>query len=210
MRNLGFIATLAMGTLLMPAAFAQTQSEAQPQPKVAGMNAMGVPAIAPEDQATAEQVERLYQVMRTRQQIESMLKQMSAMMNQQLSATLKKEADDLPEGKKISPEQLAARQQLIARFMDKSLHAYSAEEMLGALTPIYQKHISRSDVEALIAFFGSSAGQHMLEQQPLIMQEYLDTISKTMQDRIQSVTQEMKKELEDLSAKENADKPAAN
>jgi hypothetical protein len=70
------------------------------------------------------------------------------------------------------------------------------------MTPIYQRHISKQDVEAFIAFFGSSSGQHLLDQQPLIAKEYMPVVMSRVQEKTKALTDELKKDLDDLSAKE--------
>jgi hypothetical protein len=195
MKKLLGVAVLAMGAALMPAAFCQTQTDSAATKAQAG-------SIPVEDQATKEQVERLFDVMRLRQQMSSMMKQMSTMMQQQVGDAMKSSSQDLPDGKKATPEQITAQQQLMAKFMDRATKIYTVDEMIADATPIYQQHISKSDIEAFIAFFGSSAGQHFLDQQPLIMQEYMPVVMKRVQENTKTLTEEMKKELDELHAKE--------
>ena len=212
MRRFQGMAVLAMGAALIPAAFCQTQSNTQAiqtQGTRTAPDKAATPSILVEDQATSEQVERLFQVMRIRQQTESMMKQMSAMMQRQVAQGMKSGEADLPADKKPTAEQSAARQELMAKFMDRALHVYTVDEMLADMTPIYQRHISKSDIEAMIAFFGSSSGQHFLEQQPLILKEYMPLVMTRVQEKTQALTDEMKKAIEELNAKEAADPGAA-
>jgi len=206
------LAILAMGAALIPAAFCQTQN-GTPTIQVQGARGTAekdaASSIPEEDQATPEQVERLFQVMRVRQQTESTMKQMSAMMQQQIAQGMKSGEADLPADKKPTPEQSAARQELMAKLMDRAMHMFTADEILADMTPIYQRHISKSDIEAFIAFFGSSSGQHFLEQQPLILKEYLPQMMTRVQEKTKALTEEMKKDIEELNAKEAADPGAA-
>lgn len=210
MRKIQQMAILAMGAALIPAAFCQAQSSA---PAMQGTKtasdkdaALTIPV---EDQATAEQVGRLFQVMRIRQQMETMMKQMSTMMQQQVSQGMKDGAADLPDGKKPSAEQQAERQKLMEKMMDRALHVYTVDEILADMTPIYQRHVSKSDIEAFIAFFGSSSGQHFLDQQPLIAKEYMPVVMTRVQEKTKALTDEMRKDIDELNAKEAADPGAA-
>jgi hypothetical protein len=211
MRRIQGLAILAMGAALIPAAFCQTQSGTQTI-QVQGTHTApeqdAAQAIPVEDQATAEQVERLFQVMRVHQQTESMMKQMSAMMQQQVAQGMKSGEADLPADKKPTPEQSAARQALMAKLMDRAMHVYTVDEILADMTPIYQRHISKSDIEAFIAFFGSSSGQHFLEQQPLILKDYMPLVMTRVQEKTKALTEEMKKDIDELNAKEAADSGA--
>jgi len=206
MRKLQGLAILAMGTALIPATFGQTQAVSNPAKP--GQQQDAIPAIPVEDRATPEQVERLFQVMRIRQQTESMMKQMSMMMQQQVSQAMKDGNADLPDGKKPSAEQQAERQKLMEKLMDRAMHVYTVDEMLADMTPIYQRHISKSDIESFIAFFSSSSGQHFLDQQPLIAKEYMPLVMTRVQEKSKALNEEMKKEIDELNAKEAAG-PAA-
>ena len=208
MRRIQGLAIVAMGAALIPAAFCQAQSGAsttQIQGTHTAPEKDAAPAIPVEDQATPEQVERLFQVLRVRQQTESMMKQMTAMMQQQVAQGMKSGEADLPADKKPTPEQSAARQALMAKLMDRAMHVYTVDEILADMTPIYQRHISKSDIEAFIAFFGSSSGQHFLEQQPLILKDYMPLVMTRVQEKTKALTEEMKKDIDELNAKEAAD-----
>jgi hypothetical protein len=207
MRKFQGLAILTIGTMMLPAVFCQAQSSspASPMQGMHGAQQEAVPEIPVEDQATPEQVERLFQVMRIRQQTESVMKQMSTMMQQQVAQGMKQGDADAPDGNKLTPEQLAERQKLMEKLMDRAMHVYTVDEMLADMTPIYQRHISKSDIEAFIAFFGSSSGQHFLDQQPLIAKEYMPLVMTRVQEKSKALTDEMKKDIEELNAKQSAD-----
>jgi len=211
MSKLQGFAILAMGAAMIPAAFCQTvsSSESPSAQDKQETQANAVPMIAVENQATPDQIERLFTVMRVRHQTESLIQQMSTMMQQQIAQGMKSDEANMPDSKKPTPEQSAARQELMAKFMDQAMHLYTVDEMLADMTPIYQRHMSKDDVEAFIAFFGSSSGQHLLDQQPLIVKEYMPVVMNRVQEKSKALTEELKKDLEDLKAKENTDSTKA-
>jgi hypothetical protein len=88
---------------------------------------------------------------------------------------------------------------------------YPAEEMLTDMTAIYQKHLSKDDVEGLITFYSSPAGQHLLDAQPAIAQEYMPLVMGKVGQRSQAMTKEMMKELAEVvpASKPAQPKPAA-
>jgi hypothetical protein len=45
------------------------------------------------------------------------------------------------------------------------------DEMVDAIVPIYQKHVSKADLAAVTAFYSSPAGQKILKELPAIMSE---------------------------------------
>jgi hypothetical protein len=210
MRKVQGWAMLAMGAALIPAAFCPGQTTPNP---VQGLQAAAKPDAAPaipvEDQASTEQVERLFQVMRVRQQTEMAIKQMSTMMQQQVAQGMKAGEAGLPDDKKSTAAQTEARQHLMDKFMDRAMHMYTVDEMLADMTPIYQRHISKEDVEAFIAFFSSSSGQHLLDQQPLIAREYMPVVMSRVQEKTKALTDEMKKEMDELNTKDSSDSKGA-
>ena len=73
----------------------------------------------------------------------------------------------------------------------------------------YQKYFIRSDAGGIIALNRQSAGQRLIDIQPVIMQEYLPLVMQRMMDRGMTLTDEMQKELTE-AIKPNAssaDKP---
>ncbi len=79
-------------------------------------------------------------------------------------------------GAKITAEQRAAMEQISHKYLEKAMNIYSIDEMISDMTSIYQGYLSREDVDGMIAFYSSSAGQHLLDAQPKIAQEYMPLV----------------------------------
>jgi hypothetical protein len=146
--------------------------------------------IAPEDQPTKEQLARMFEAMRLKEQMAAVMKQMPAMMQQQVSAQLKSMQQKFP-GTALSADQRAAFDKMMKKYMDKAFNLYPADEMIADIGTIYQKHLSREDVDAYIAFYQSPAGQHLLDISPVIMKEYMPLVMSRMQERTEALTDEM-------------------
>jgi hypothetical protein len=156
-------------------------------------------SVLPSDQQpTKEQLAKLFEVMRLRQQMQSAMKMMPAMIQQQVAAQNKEMTHKLRGGGSLTPEQQAAVDKLQSQFMKKAFDIYTIDEMLDDMTGLYQRHLSRSDVDAFIAFYSSPAGQHLLDQQPAIMQEYMPIVMKRVQERSKILADEMAKEMEEI------------
>jgi hypothetical protein len=54
------------------------------------------------------------------------------------------------------------------------------DEMLDAMVPIYQKHLSKSDLDAIVAFYSSPTGQKLLKEQPAMMAEGMQAGQEVM------------------------------
>jgi len=167
--------------------------------------------IAPENQASAEQVAKLFEVMRIKQQMQSMKAMIPGMVQQQIQAAMKQSEGDLPARSKLTPEQREKMQAVMSKYVGKSMDLYPADEMLTDMTAIYQKHLSKDDVEGLITFYSSPAGQHLLDAQPAIAQEYMPLVMGKVGQRSQTMTKEMMKELAEVvpASKPAQAKPAA-
>ena len=79
--------------------------------------------------------------------------------------------------------------------MEPTVDLYKSDEMIADMTELYQKYLTRWDVDGMIAFYSSLAGQRLLDIQPVIVQEYLPLVMQRMQDRVKTLTDEMQKEL---------------
>lgn len=56
-------------------------------------------------------------------------------------------------------------------FWDEVVAEMNVEEIIDLVVPIYQRHLSQEDVDAVADFYASPAGQRFLEAQPAILQE---------------------------------------
>jgi hypothetical protein len=66
------------------------------------------------------------------------------------------------------------------------------------MSDIYQRYLSRTDVEAFIVFYSSQPGQDLLNMQPVIMKQYMPVVMKRTQERTKALTDEMIKDMNDL------------
>lgn len=100
-----------------------------------------------------------------------------------------------------TPAQLAD----VDDFAGKLFQNMPIDEMVDAMVPIYQKHLSHEDIEAILAFYSSPVGQKLLREQPAMMQEgmkvggeigrrRLDAMMQQMDDFIAKLAQEQKKQ----------------
>jgi hypothetical protein len=199
----------ALGMMMLPCAvFAQAPAV---PPSTAPAAVLPEPSVIPADQQpTKEQLTKLFELMRIKQQISSMTKMMPAMMRQQMQAHVKEMQKNHPELAAMTEEQQQASMKVESKFMEKVVDLYTSDEMIADMEGIYQKHLTRSDVDGIIAFYSSPAGQHMVDMAPVIMQEYVPLMMQRTQERIKPLMDEMSKEMEQIAkpAAPSTDKPA--
>jgi hypothetical protein len=200
---------VALGVMMLPCAvFAQTPAA---QPSTAPAAFLPEPSVIPADQQpTKEQLIKLFELMRVRDQLATVTKMIPALVQQQMKAQMQQMRKDHPEMALMSEEKQQAAGMVMDKFMARVFDIYTPDEMISDMAAIYQKHLSRSDVDGMIAFFSTPAGQRMVAMTPVIMQEYMPMVMQRMQERMKPLTDEMSKEMEQIAkpAAPSADKPA--
>lgn len=164
------------------------------------------PVVAPENQPSADQLSKLFEVMRIKQQMASMRTMVPGMVQQQIQTAMRQTEENLPSGAKLTPEQHEKMQTIMNKYVGKAMDLYPPDEMLTDMTAIYQRHLTKDDVDGLITFYGSPAGQHLLDAQPVIAQEYMPVVMGKVAQRSQTMTKEMMKEMAEIMP---TNKPAA-
>ena len=86
-----------------------------------------------------------------------------------------------------TPEQMAA----LDKFASGLFKDMPVDEMLDAMVPIYQKHLTKSDLDAILTFYNSPAGQKLLREQPAMMQEGMQVGGEIGRKRIGVMVQKM-------------------
>ena len=76
------------------------------------------------------------------------------------------------------------------------------------MIPVYQRHLSKSDLDSVIAFYSSPVGQKLLREQPQMIQESMQAMApiqqrmmRDMMDKVQArvqhaIEQEQKRQKE--------------
>jgi hypothetical protein len=191
---LGLVASIAAGVV--------ARSQEQPA-------APAPAAVVPEDQrATDDQLNRLFEVMRVKQQMASTMQMMPQLMKQQFDqnfkATEKEMEKDHPEMASMTDEQRQSAAKVMEKFMNQAMTLYTPEEMMADMKALYGKHLSATDVDATIAFYSTPAGQHILDMVPAVMQEFLPTMMLKMQAKMRPLIVEMSKEMADIAKSSGA------
>jgi hypothetical protein len=92
--------------------------------------------------------------------------------------------------------------------MSKTFASY---DLLGEMIPIYQRHISREDMDAILAFYRTDSGRRLLEAQPAMVAEAQATFPSVGRRLGQEVAARHMEEIQAAKQKydqENAPKPA--
>lgn len=143
--------------------------------------------------ASKADVQRYLDAMHSRDMMTKMVEAMSKPMHKMVHEQFLKDQDKLP------PD-FEAR---MNKIMDDMYREMPWDEMLQAMIPAYQKHLTKGDVNHLVAFYSSPTGQKMLREMPQMMSEAMEAIMPIMreqmgkiQDRVQQEVAEMLKNSE--------------
>jgi hypothetical protein len=140
------------------------------------------PADAP---ATKEEILKYLQVMHSREMMAKMLDAMSKPMHQMMHEQYVKDKDKLP----------ADFEARMNRMMDDMLKSFPWDEMLDAMVPVYQKHLTKGDVDALVVFYSSATGQKLIKEMPEITAEAMQEMLPLMRKSMDQMTQRMQEEV---------------
>jgi hypothetical protein len=115
--------------------------------------------------------------------VTQMLPQMQAMVTAQMAKT------DLPSDARQRAEEMAAK--VMALVADRM----SWEKAKPAYVRMYAETFSESDIDGILAFYKSPAGQAMLEKMPQLMQKSMELSQQLVGDlmpRIQQMVEGLK------------------
>jgi len=135
-----------------------------------------VPGDAP---ASKEDIRHLFEVMQIHQQMrqvmDAMMKQQTTMMHE----TLKRHYPQ------ISAERLARAD----RLMQETMKDMPMDAMLDDMIPIYQRHFSKTDIDAMTVFYASPTGQKMMQEMPALTSESMQASYARMQKQMDAILQ---------------------
>jgi len=184
------MAVIGIGLALAPwGAIAQDPAAAAP----------GTHAIVPVDQQPSRvQLDNLFEVMKVREQMATMTKLMPEVMQKAFTDQIAQMEKDHPEMTPTTDAQKKAVGNVMNKYMERVMNLYTGDEMIDDMAGLYQKYLTRSDVDAMIGFYSSPAGQHALEIGPVVMKEFMPMVMEKMRTRIQPVIDQLGKEMEQV------------
>lgn len=130
------------------------------------------------------QVARLLEVMRARQTVDALLPQIEASQKQMV--------EQMMAGRELSADERARLDRMIARSSAQMRKTLAWDKLEPVYRDIYRNTFSAEDTDALIAFYGSAAGQRLLEKMPALMQNTMTA----MQKLVVPMMQELQKDIE--------------
>ncbi|AWV06037.1 DUF2059 domain-containing protein [Marilutibacter maris] len=145
------------------------------------------------------QVDRLMELTRVRDTLESMWPQIEAMQQQVVEQTL------AGAGHKPDKAERAQLDALLERQMRTLRSVMSWEQMEPVYRDIYQQTFEAEDVDAMIAFYESEAGQKLIAKMPQLMRNTMEATQRLIAPAIE----EMQRDIRSATKAGIGDKDAA-
>lgn len=86
-----------------------------------------------------------------------------------------------------TPAQLAE----IDKFAEGLFKDMPVDEMIDAMVPIYQRHLTKEDITAILAFYSTPVGQKLQREQPAMLQEGMQVGGEIGRRRLGTMMQQM-------------------
>ncbi len=138
--------------------------------------------------ASKEDVVKLFEVMHIRDMMKQVMDVAMKQSGQLVRNQMKKDFPNMP------PDQAAQ----MDRMMDDMFSALPIEQLLQNMVPVYQKHFTKGDMHAILAFYSSPAGQKLLKETPAMTQESMQASYGLLQQYMETVMQKVRQRAEQL------------
>lgn len=99
-----------------------------------------------------------------------------------------------------TPAQLAE----VDKFAEGLFQNMPVDEMVDAMIPIYQKHLTKEDLDGILAFYASPIGQKLQREQPAMTQESMQVGGAIGRRRIGAMMQQMDDFISKLAQEQQA------
>jgi|GEM_PF-429758 hypothetical protein len=141
---------------------------------------------------TAEQVMKLLDLMRIQDGLQITL---DAMKDQIKAGTDQALREKILEP---TPDQIKAAHGIV----DEEFQKLSLDGMIKDIVPVYQRHFTRSDVDALVAFYSSPAGRKVVREQPAMLRESMQATASSQRAKMEMLLARLDLRVQQLIADE--------
>jgi hypothetical protein len=143
--------------------------------------------------ATREDVLQLFNVMKIHEQMSSVMTTIAAQQRSMMHEGMRKH---FPQ---VTDEELAR----LDKFTADTMKEMPIDGMLDDMIPVYQKHLSKADVDAMGAFYSSPTGQKLLREMPAMTAESMQAAGPRIQAMMEKVMDRAEKMAEEDRRKQS-------
>lgn len=146
--------------------------------------------------ATKEDVQRYFDVMHSREMIDQMMEAMVKPMHQMMHEQYLKDKDKLPADFEVR----------MSKMVDDMMKGFPWDEMLQSMVPVYQKHLTKGDIDAIVAFYAAPTGQKLLREMPAMMAEAMQAMMPIFRKQMDAMTERIQQQVAEM-LKDSGPKP---
>jgi uncharacterized protein len=152
--------------------------------------------------ASKADIQTYFETVGSHEQLEKIMNSMQQPMREALHQQYLNDKDRLP----------ADFEKRMTKTMDGMIKNMPMDEMMQAMIPTYQKHFTKGDVNALLAFYSSPTGQKLLREMPEITSESMAAMMPIMNRYIDEMQKKLQKEADAMmkEAEKRSEPPAKN
>ena len=150
--------------------------------------------------ATREDVLKLFDVMKIHEQMISVMTTIATQQRAMMHEGMRKH---FPQ---ISNEELAR----LDKFTTETMKDMPIDGMLDDMIPVYQKHLTRGNVDAMSVFYASPTGQKLLHEMPAMTAESMQAAGPRIQAMMETVMDRAEKMAEEDRKKQSGSQPATD
>ena len=137
---------------------------------------------------TRDDVLKFMDVMQVRHTMDVMIEQMKLQLKREMRRDMEAK----------TPHLTPLQQDRIDHTIDTVFANFPVDELINVMVPVYQRHISKQDLDALITFYSSPTGQRILSEMPTMMTEGMQAASEVAARRIAGIRRQVDSEVEQM------------
>jgi uncharacterized protein len=149
-------------------------------------SAVFAPAPVAAQGADDARIDRLLEVTRARQLIDSMLPQVEASQQQMF--------EQIAAGRRVDADQQATMERIRERSAAALRQVLAWENLEPIYRDLYRETFSAEDVDAMLAFYESPTGQRVLDKMPLLMEKTMVAMQRIVVPLLQQLEQDIRAE----------------
>ena len=121
-------------------------------------------------------------------------------MKSQIDAMITSSMKEASQGQTITPERQSVLDGMRAKMLAAYDDAFNAQAMQMVMVRVYQATFTQDEVDGLIAFYKTPAGQALVNKGPLLMQNTMEEMRGLMRPLTQRIAQIKREGQQDLKA----------
>jgi len=137
-------------------------------------------------------------------QVDQQMQRMQTLMVEEMKKQVSSDNDS-----HLAPAQREKLRQLQSKLADEMFARLPLNAMLDDMVPIYQRYLTRADVQAVAAFYQTPTGKRMMTTMPEMTRDVMNTLMPKMEQVTRDVMAAHRKEFDEIFALP-APKPKAN